>query len=131
MTRLSAFRSRRNRLAGPSVVGSEFEEPLPKPYTRPASEVALTKGDEPGEYHDEICRQVMWLQLVKIKKIPEERAGGEAEPTLKVCEKDHPLASTSLRHDLDAGSAPLDLGRELTSMNQRLDVVGGHLGALP
>src|SRR4051812_8551215 len=83
MARLAAFRSRRNRLTGPSVVGSEVEEPLPKPYARPASKVAFTEGDEPVEYHDEICRQVMWLQLMKIKKILEERAGGEPNPRSK------------------------------------------------
>src|SRR3954471_21889351 len=55
-------------------VGSEVEKPLPETHTRQASEIAFTEGDEPGEHHDEVGRQVVRLQLVEIEKDPEELA---------------------------------------------------------
>src|SRR4051812_47722624 len=110
---------------------SKIEEALPEPYTRTASEKALTQCNEPGEHHNEVGRQVVRLKMVEIKKIAEKLTRRESEPTLKVREEDNPLASKCLRHDLSAGSAPQDCSRDLADVHQGLDVAGGRLGSLP
>src|SRR4051812_31071900 len=61
VSRLAAFCSRRNQVAGPSIVHSEVEEPLPESHTRTASEEAFAQCDEHGEHHNEVGRQMVRL----------------------------------------------------------------------
>src|SRR3954466_10129832 len=98
-------------------MGSEVEKPLPEPNVGPTSEVTLVEGDEPGKDHNEICRQVMRLQLMEIEEVPEECAGGEAESALEVREENHPFTRPSIRHNLVTRSTPLDPGGKLARVN--------------
>ena len=74
---------------------------------------------------------MMWFETKEIEKRTEKVRGGEGEPTLKMCDKNHPLTGLRGGDQLVAGSATDDLGADPAGFGQPFEVMTAHLGALP
>ena len=87
--------------------------------------------DEIGHDHHKVRREVVRLQSVEVKEVPEECTDGEAEFALEMRDEDHALAGARLRHGFGAGFTPLDASWHLAGLNQSLDLAGVNRGSLP
>ena len=71
------------------------------------------------------------LETILAKELTEEKAGGEAETTLEMSGKDHPLTVLGRRYNLVAGEPALHSGGDPSRLAEVVDIRLTDLSAVP